>query len=36
MREVNAGTGAARIVRTTDPSLAEIRSTGDTVTSVPP
>ena len=32
MREVNAGRAAARIVRTTDPSLADIRSSGDTVT----
>ena len=31
MREVNAGRAAARIVRTTDPSLAQIRSSGDTV-----
>ena len=32
MREVTAGTTAARIVRTTDPALAEIRLSGDTVT----
>jgi CO/xanthine dehydrogenase FAD-binding subunit len=32
MRELNAGRAAARIIRTTDPSLAQIRSTGDTVT----
>jgi CO/xanthine dehydrogenase FAD-binding subunit len=32
MREVNAGRAARRIVRTTDPSLADIRSSGDTLT----
>lgn len=32
MREVNAGTAPPRIVRTTDPALAEIRLSGDTVT----
>ena len=32
MREVNAGRAANRIVRTTDPTLRDIRSTGDTVT----
>ncbi|MEQ8741510.1 MAG: FAD binding domain-containing protein, partial [Hoeflea sp.] len=32
MRDVNAGTAAASIVRTTDPSLREIRISGDTVT----
>ena len=32
MREVNAGTAAPRILRTTDPALAEIRLSGDTVT----
>jgi CO/xanthine dehydrogenase FAD-binding subunit len=32
MRELNAGRAAARIIRTTDPSLAQIRSTCDTVT----
>lgn len=32
MREVNAGTAPGRIVRTTDPSLREIRSSGDGVT----
>jgi CO/xanthine dehydrogenase FAD-binding subunit len=32
MREVNAGRAARRIVRTTDPSLAEIRGSGDTLT----
>lgn len=31
MREVNAGDVPARIVRTTDPALAEIRPAGDTV-----
>jgi CO/xanthine dehydrogenase FAD-binding subunit len=31
MREVNAGEVPARIVRTTDPALAEIRATGDTI-----
>ena len=31
MRAVNAGDTPARIVRTTDPSLTEIRATGDTV-----
>ena len=32
MREVNAGRAAPRIVRTTDPSLTQIHSSGDTVT----
>ena len=32
MREVNAGRAAPRIIRTTDPSLADIRTSGDTVT----
>ena len=32
MREVNAGTAPGRLVRTTDPSLREIRGTGDGVT----
>jgi len=32
MRDVNAGTAAASIVRTTDPSLKDIRISGDTVT----
>jgi CO/xanthine dehydrogenase FAD-binding subunit len=32
MREVNAGRAAPRIVRTTDPSLQDIRSSGETVT----
>lgn len=31
MREVNEGQAAARIVRTTDPALAEIRISGDSV-----
>ena len=31
MREVNAGTAAARIVRTTDPALTDIRISGDSV-----
>lgn len=31
MREVNAGTAPARIVRTTDPALVEVRASGDTV-----
>ena len=32
MRDVNAGTAAARIVRSSDPVLREIRSMGDSVT----
>ncbi len=32
MREINAGTAPARIVRTSDTSLREIRALGDTVT----
>jgi CO/xanthine dehydrogenase FAD-binding subunit len=31
MREVNAGTAAPRIVRSTDPALAEIRIAGDSI-----
>ena len=31
MRDVNAGEAPARIVRTTDPALNEIRASGDTV-----
>ncbi|MCX7329559.1 MAG: FAD binding domain-containing protein, partial [Hyphomicrobiales bacterium] len=31
MRDVNAGTSASRIVRSADPVLTEIRSTGDGV-----
>jgi CO/xanthine dehydrogenase FAD-binding subunit len=32
MRDVNAGTAPARVLRTTDPALREIRLSGDTVT----
>ena len=32
MREVNAGTAPARIVRTTDPALVEVRASGDMIT----
>lgn len=32
MREVNAGTAPARIVRTTDAALREVRASGDTIT----
>lgn len=32
MREVNAGTAPARVLRTTDPALREVRVSGDTVT----
>ena len=32
MRDVNAGTAPARVLRTTDPALREVRVSGDTVT----
>lgn len=32
MREINAGTAPARIVRTTDGALREVRASGDTIT----